>query len=221
QHYVGVNPNLREAEQQKQLEQKEAAFLELILRAYKAEKVTGFPAFQGKKAGRLVAIGPVNMPVTRLFVEEIIVESRKKNVTKVDILGFEFEMGLFPNVLDEARAKGIDIQPKYIPAEVFDKRAVEKNQVVFVSSGMFDENWRRYVVKMATGSGKTKVLSLALVWSFFCKTYEPEADGWSRGDRGNQGPGGFGRRTEDAPAQAVVRGCCRWRHRHGLRLCFC
>lgn len=47
------------------------------------------------------------------------------------MLGFEFEMGLFPNVLDEARAKGIDIAPKYIPAEVFDKRAVEKNQVVF------------------------------------------------------------------------------------------
>ena len=47
------------------------------------------------------------------------------------IFGFEFEMGLFPNVLDEARGKGIDIAPKYIPAEVFDKRAVEKNQVVF------------------------------------------------------------------------------------------
>jgi hypothetical protein len=46
-------------------------------------------------------------------------------------LAFEFEMGLFPNALDEAEAKGIDISPKYIPAEVFDKRAVEKNQVVF------------------------------------------------------------------------------------------
>ena len=69
--------------------------------------------------------------MTRLFVEEIILECRKKHITRVDILGFEFEMGLFPNVLDEARAKGIDIAPKYIPAEVFDKRAVEKNQVVF------------------------------------------------------------------------------------------
>ena len=131
QHYIGVNPNLREAEQQKQLEEKEAAFLDLILRAYRAEKTTGFTAFHGKKAGRLVAVGPVNLPVTRLFVEEIILECRKKHITKVDILGFEFEMGLFPNVLDEARAKGIDIAPKYIPAEVFDKRAVEKNQVVF------------------------------------------------------------------------------------------
>jgi adenine-specific DNA-methyltransferase len=131
QHYIGVNPNLREEEQRKQLEEKEAAFLDLILRAYRAEKTTGFAAFHGKKAGRLVAVGPVNLPVTRLFVEEIILECRKKHITKVDILGFEFEMGLFPNVLDEARAKGIDIAPKYIPAEVFDKRAVEKNQVVF------------------------------------------------------------------------------------------
>jgi type III restriction enzyme len=35
-----------------------------------------------------------------------------------------------------------------------------------VSAGMFDETWRRFVVKMATGTGKTKVLSLVLAWSF-------------------------------------------------------
>ena len=131
QHYIGVNPNLREEEQRRQLEQREAAFLDLVLRAYRAEQTDGFGAFHGKKAGRLVAIGPVNMPVTRLFVEEVILECRKKHITRVDILGFEFEMGLFPNVLDDAKAKGIDIVPKYIPADVFDKRAVEKNQVVF------------------------------------------------------------------------------------------
>ncbi|TFH37623.1 MAG: site-specific DNA-methyltransferase [Anaerolineales bacterium] len=131
QHYIGVNLNLREEEQQQQLEKKEMAFVDLILRAYRAEKTDGFAAFHGKKAGRLISVGPVNLPVTRLFVEEVILECRQKHITRVDILGFEFEMGLFPNVLDEARAKGIDISPKYIPAEVFDKRAVEKNQVVF------------------------------------------------------------------------------------------
>ena len=131
QHYIGVNPNLRDAEKQKQLEEKEAAFLDLILHAYRAEPITGFATFHGKKAGRLVAVGPVNMPITRLFVEEVILECRKMHITKVDMLGFEFEMGLFPNVLDEAKTKGIDIAPKYIPADVFDKRAVEKNQVVF------------------------------------------------------------------------------------------
>jgi len=41
-----------------------------------------------------------------------------------------------------------------------------------VSTGMFDETWPRYVVKMATGTGKTKVLSLVVAWSYFHKTYE-------------------------------------------------
>jgi len=130
-HYIGVNTNLREVEQQKQLEQKEAKFLELILHAYKADKVEQFKTFQGKKAGRLVAVGPINLPVTRLFVEEIILECRQKRITKADILGFEFEMGLFPNIQEEAKSKGIDLAMKYIPRDVFDKRAIEKNQVAF------------------------------------------------------------------------------------------
>ena len=113
QHYIGLNPNLREAEQEQQLEEKEKAFVNLILRAYSAEKRDGFTAFQGEKAGRLVAVGPVNLPVTRLFIEEIILECRKHRITRVDVLGFEFEMGLFPNLLDEAKSKGIDLAPKY------------------------------------------------------------------------------------------------------------
>ena len=45
-----------------------------------------------------------------------------------------------------------------------------------VSASMFDETWRRYVVKMATGAGKTKVLSLALAWAYFHKHYEPDSE---------------------------------------------
>lgn len=45
-----------------------------------------------------------------------------------------------------------------------------------VSPNMFDETWRRFVVKMATGAGKTKVMSLVLAWSFFHKTYEQDSD---------------------------------------------
>jgi DNA modification methylase len=131
QHYIGVNPSLREQEKQAQLAAKEQDFINLILHAYRAEAVTQFNTFQGKKAGRLVAVGPVNLPVSRLYVEEIILECRQKHITKVDILGFEFEMGLFPNIQNEARTKGIDLALKYIPRDVFDKRAIEKNQVVF------------------------------------------------------------------------------------------
>ncbi len=45
-----------------------------------------------------------------------------------------------------------------------------------VSANMFDESWRRFVIKMATGSGKTKVMSLVLAWSFFHKLYEPNSE---------------------------------------------
>lgn len=131
QHYLGINLSIREEEQQKQLEAKEKAFLELILHAYRAENISQFKTFQGKKAGRLVAVGPINLPVARLFVEEVILECRQKHITRVDILGFEFEMGLFPNIQEEAKKKGIDLAMKYIPRDVFDKRAVEKEQVVF------------------------------------------------------------------------------------------
>ncbi len=131
QHYIGINENLRLEEQLKQVEAREQEFVTLILSAYNADTADAFKTFQGKKSGRLVAVGPVNVPVSRLFVEEVILECRQKHITKVDILGFEFEMGLFPNVLDDARSKGIDIAPKHIPAEVFDKRAVDKGQVVF------------------------------------------------------------------------------------------
>ena len=133
QHFIGVNPNFREEEKQKQLEEKEKAFLNLILHAYKAEAVDQFRTFQGKKAGRLVAVGPINLPVTRLFVEEIILECRQKHITRVDILGFEFEMGLFPNIQEEAKSKGIDLAMKYIPRDVFDKRAVEKIRSYFMT----------------------------------------------------------------------------------------
>lgn len=130
-HYIGINLNLREEERRKQLEQKERDFVSLILRAYRAEPIDQFICFQGKKSGRLVAVGPVNLPVTRLFVEEVILECREKRISRVDILAFEFEMGLFPNIQEEAKSKGIDLALKYIPREVFDKKAVEKNQVVF------------------------------------------------------------------------------------------
>ena len=131
QMFIGINPNLREDEKQKQIAQKEKDFIALIISAYKAESFDGFKTFHGKKNSRLVAIGPINLPVSRLFVDAVITEAVEKQITKVDVLAFEFEMGLFPNIQEEAKDKGVDLALKYIPRDVFDKRAIEKNQVVF------------------------------------------------------------------------------------------
>ncbi|MBZ0159188.1 MAG: site-specific DNA-methyltransferase [bacterium] len=131
QAYLNVGGRLTGKQKEQALAQKEREFRELILRAYKAQPLEDANFFHGKNAGRLVVVGPINLPVGRLFVEEVITECRKRGASRVDVLAFEFEMGLFPASLDEARGKGIDLAPKYIPAEVFDKRAVDKGQVVF------------------------------------------------------------------------------------------
>ena len=131
QAYLNVSARLSAKKKGEALAKKERDFRDLILKAYRAEPLPDAGFFHGKNGSRLVVVGPINLPVGRLFVEEVITECRKRGATRVDVLAFEFEMGLFPAVLDEAKQKGIDIAPKTIPPEVFDKRAVEKGQVRF------------------------------------------------------------------------------------------
>ena len=131
QHYMGVNMNLREKDRAKQLEAKERDYIKMILQAYSANPLNQSTVFHGKKADRMVAIGPIDLPLSRLFAEKIIKTCKIQKISKADILAFEFEMGLFPNIRDEAKKEGIDLALKYIPKEVFDKRAVEKNEVIF------------------------------------------------------------------------------------------
>lgn len=76
--------------------------------------------FHGKTAGRLVVVCPINLPVGRLFVEEVIMECRKRGATRVDVLAFEFEMGLFPAVLEESKQKGIEVEERWTGAYIFD-----------------------------------------------------------------------------------------------------
>ncbi len=113
------------------LKQREEAYVNFILEAYKALGLENHKTIHGKKAGRMVHVGPLDVPVTKTRIEEIFYECREKLYTSVDVLGFEFEMGLNPFITQEFKEKGVDIRLKYIPKEVFDKRAVEKGQVKF------------------------------------------------------------------------------------------
>ena len=131
QVYLNVSGRLTGKKKEQALARRERDFRDLILKAYRAEPLPDAGFFHGKTGARLVVVGPINLPVGRLFVEEVITECRKRGATRVDVLAFEFEMGLFPAVLDEAKQKGIDLSPKTIPPEVFDKRAVERGQVRF------------------------------------------------------------------------------------------
>jgi adenine-specific DNA-methyltransferase len=131
QFFVGIDPTLPEDQRRALSLQKEEHYLTLILTAYKAERAFQSAPFHGRKGRALIIVGPIDAPVTQSQVHEAVAAARKLRVSQVDILGFEFEMGLVPHAQDEARAKGVALALRYIPKDVFDRRAVEKGQVTF------------------------------------------------------------------------------------------
>jgi len=151
--YLNTNNDLRAEEKIKQAELKEKEFIKLILSAYKAEPVESFVNVVGKKRDRLVAIGPINLPVSSKFIQEIVTECKEKNITKVDILGFDYEMGVN---FEEYKDEGIDVSFKIIPREVFDKQAVERGQVNFYDVAYID------VKTIIKGRGNIKDFSVEL-----------------------------------------------------------
>lgn len=70
QAYLNVSGRLSGKKKEQALAQKEQEFRDLILKAYRAEPLPEAGFFHGKNAGRLVVVGPINLPVGRLFVEE-------------------------------------------------------------------------------------------------------------------------------------------------------
>src|SRR3990167_1145871 len=65
----------------------------------------------------------------------------------------------------------------YEVAKVKDKYdLIRYNSTGILSPQMFTEDWLRFVIKMATGAGKTKVMSLVVAWAYFHRLYEPDSD---------------------------------------------
>ncbi len=113
-------------------------FENLLFEAYRANRISGFKTLHGKKGDDFVSIGPVNQPLSRNHVEEVIKECIRNKIISVHILGFEYEMGLFPTIQEEAKNNGIRLLYKQIPIDIFDKRAVERGEVIFYDVSYID-----------------------------------------------------------------------------------
>ncbi|OGX58902.1 MAG: DNA methylase [Omnitrophica WOR_2 bacterium RIFOXYC2_FULL_43_9] len=153
EQYISVDADIREQEKQQILENKEKQFVELILSDYNAQAVDSYNTFVGKKRDRLVAVGPIDTPVSSAFVDEAIKEAREKGITKFDVLGFDYEMGLD---FAELSRQGVDVQFKVIPREVFDRRAVEKGHVKFYDVAYIE------IKPVIKGRGKNKTIAVEL-----------------------------------------------------------
>lgn len=114
------------------------AFVELVLSAYGAQRSEQLPPFDGSKQGTAIFVGSVDSFVTQSDVERCIETALSVGISRIDILGFEFEMGISPVMSDSAKEKGISLTLRYIPTDVFDKRAIAKGQVEFSEVGYLE-----------------------------------------------------------------------------------
>jgi DNA modification methylase len=114
-------------------------YIKFILELYHAEPITGCLWIHGKIGKTLVHIGAVDAPVTLSDIESAVDECKKlvpasergMKQSSLDILGWEWEMGLHDVVQEIAKQKGVKLSLKYIPREVMDPRAVAAGDITF------------------------------------------------------------------------------------------
>lgn len=106
------------------------AYLEFVVALYGASPATDFQHLHGAKGRRAVHVGAIDAAVSFGEIKESLDEAAA-GYPGLDVLGWEFEMGLHELVQDEARARGVDLQLRRIPREVMDPRVVDSGEVVF------------------------------------------------------------------------------------------
>lgn len=118
-------------------------YLDFIVQLYRGERVTGFAHLHGRKAGRMVHVGGVDAPVTLSEINDALDECAANRFRGLDVLGWEWEMGLHDLVTVEGRKRGVDLRLLTIPREVMDPRAVEAGDIEFYELAYLDVTLER------------------------------------------------------------------------------
>ena len=108
-----------------------AQYIKFIIELYRGEVIGGFKHIHGKKENRFIHIGAVDAPVTINEMKEAVQECEKNKFSRLDVLGWEWEMSLYEEMVDWAKKQGVRLKLYQIPREVMDKRAAEDGDVKF------------------------------------------------------------------------------------------
>jgi hypothetical protein len=135
QYFAGVDMSLPEEQRLADSLQRHEQFTSLVVEAYGAKRSAQLKGFHAVKDSAAVFVGPLDAPVTHSDVVSAIASAKEQNITRIDILGFEFEMGIKPAMAEEARSDGLTLTLKYIPQDVFDRRLINKGEVRFFEVG--------------------------------------------------------------------------------------
>jgi adenine-specific DNA-methyltransferase len=113
-------------------------YLAFILKLYGAQPIPGLDHVHGKKGRALVHIGAVDAPVTIAEINAAIVESVSLKQAELHVLGWEWEMGLYDLMVDEAKKQGVKLVLLQIPREVMEQQAADKGDVQFFELAYLD-----------------------------------------------------------------------------------
>jgi len=106
-------------------------YIAFMLKLYGAEPITGMEHLHGKKGHALVHIGSVDAPVTIDEVNACIEECMEVRQAELHVLGWEWEMGMIPYIVQEAKHRGVKLLLVTIPREVMEQQAVDKGDIQF------------------------------------------------------------------------------------------
>jgi len=107
------------------------AYLDFVVELYGGSPTHELRHIHGTVGATAVHVGAVDAPVTLAEIKEALDETATVGHPRLDVLGWEFEMGLHELVQDEARFRSLALQIRRIPREVMDPRVVASGEVVF------------------------------------------------------------------------------------------
>jgi len=127
-------------------------YIGFILKPYRAESFSGYTTLHGKKAGQMVYIGGVNSIVTEQEIRETVKGCTSVGAKAVNILDWDFEMGLH-NLVDRIGDEhSVKIHLVQIPREALEVRDAAREEVKF-----FDLNYLELEHKL---NGRTLTIAL-------------------------------------------------------------
>lgn len=126
-------------------------YIDFIVKLYGAKSFTN-SIIHGVLSKHAVHVGPIDYSVTASEIEETAKEAQKLGFDNVDILGWDWEMGIYDNILTEIKKKyDTNLILKWIPREVMDKRAVEAGDIEFYQLALLETGIKKQ-------DGKIKVV---------------------------------------------------------------
>ena len=127
-------------------------YIKFILQLYRAEPLEGYKFIHGKKGKSLVHIGMVDSIITEKEVRDVLSETQSIGAKFLDVLGWDFEMGLDELVDRIGEEYRVKVRLVQIPKEALEVKSPAKEEVKFFDLNHLEVDYeiagRKVIVKL-------------------------------------------------------------------------